>query len=158
MPTFTTVSEAPASPDATFAFICDLSRWPLFRGYGPLPGIAEASVDGNIVGPNSRIRVRNTDGSVHHEVVQAFEPGRRYVIRMELAPPVSYVMAWIEETVLLEPIAGGSGTRLRRTFVVTPRTWLTAPIAWLFGGVLLPRAVERHNRAVADALAGPQAT
>lgn len=147
MPTFTTESTLPAPPERVFAYIVDLSKWPLFTGYGPLPGIAEASVEGGTVGLGSRIRVRNTDGSVHHEVVEVFEPGRRYVIRMELAPPVSYVMASIHETVALEP--EGDGTRMRRTFVVTPRSWLTAPIAWLFGGVLLPRAVERHNAAAA---------
>lgn len=155
MPGFTTESETSASPEETFAFICDLTRWPLFRGYGPLPGIVEATVEG-AVGLGSRIRVRNTDGSVHHEVVHTFEPGRRYAIRMELAPPVSYVMAGIDETVELEPIDRGSGrpgTRLRRIFVVTPRSWLTAPVAWLFGGVLLPRAVAAHNAAVAEALA-----
>lgn len=118
MPTFTTETTLPASPAATFAFIVDLTKWPLFTGYGPLPGI-----------------------------VEAFEPGRRYVIRMQLAPPVSYVMAGIHETVELEPADGG--TRMRRTFVVTPRSWLTAPIAWFFGGMLLPRAVERHNATAA---------
>lgn len=150
MPTFTTESEAPATPEETFAFIIDLTRWPLFRGHGPLPGIVEATAEGGPVGQGTRIRVRNSDGSVHHEVVDTFEPGRRYAVHMELAPPVSYVLAGIEETVELQP--GGAGTRLRRTFVVTPRSWLTAPVAWLFGGVLLPRAVAAHNAAVAEAL------
>jgi len=147
MPTFTTNTLLPSTPAATFAFIVDLTKWPTFTGYGPLPGIVEATVEGGEVRLGSRIRVRNTDGSVHHEVVEAFEPGRRYVIRMELAPPVSYVMAAIHETVELEPADGG--TRMRRTFVVTPRAWFTAPIAWFFGGVLLPRAVERHNATAA---------
>lgn len=152
MPTFTVESEAPVTPEETFAFICDLTKWPLFRGYGPLPGIAEATVEGGgAVGPGARIRVRNTDGSVHHEVVHTFEPGRRYAVRMELAPPVSYVMAGIGETVELEASAGG--TKVRRTFVVAPRSLLTAPVAWLFGGVLLPRAVAAHDAAVAEAMA-----
>ncbi|GDX82525.1 hypothetical protein LBMAG42_43360 [Deltaproteobacteria bacterium] len=147
---FSTESNAPGSPEAAFAFICDLTRWPLFTGYGPLPGIVEATVEGAVT-LGSRIRVRNTDGSVHHEVVERFEPGRRYTIRMELNPPVSYVMASIEEDV--ELTAAASGTRIRRTFVLRPRSWFTAPIAWLFGGVLLPRAVARHNARMAAALA-----
>lgn len=147
---FSTESNAPASPEAAFAYICDLSRWPLFTGYGPLPGIVEASVEGEI-SVGSRIRVRNTDGSVHHEVVERFEPARRFALRMELSPPVSYIMASIEEDVELVAIEGG--TRIRRTFRVRPRAWFTAPIAWLFGGVLLPRAVRRHNERVAAALA-----
>lgn len=134
----------PASPAQVFAGILNLSLWPLFSGYGPLPGIVEASCEGEIR-LGSRIRVRNTDGSVHHEVVEVFEPGKRYCIRMELAPPVSYVMAGIVEQVDLEAV--GEGTRMRRTFIVTARSWFSAPVAWFFGGVLLPRAVEVHNRA-----------
>jgi hypothetical protein len=151
MPTFTIESHTPLPPAATFAFICELSRWPLFRGYGPLPGIVEASVEGGVVGLGSRIRVRNTDGSVHHEVVEVFEPPRRYAIRMELQPPVAYIMASILEEIDLE--ADGTGTRMRRRFVVTPRSGLSAPVAWLFGGVLLPKAVEAHNAAAAAAMA-----
>lgn len=151
MPTFRTVSTTPASPEATFAFICDVTRWPLFRGYGPLPAIVEATCDGP-VGLGARIRVRNSDGSVHHERVTAFEPGRLYCISMELVPPVSRVMSGIDERVELEPVEGGA--RVTRTFTSTPAAWYTAPIAWLFGGFLLRRAVEAHNAAVAEALGG----
>lgn len=151
MADFTTVSMTERSPDETFAFICDLSKWPLFRGWGPLPGIEEASLPaGETVGLGSRIRVRNSDGSIHHEVVVAFEPGRRYDIRMELAPPASYVMRRIEESVELSPVDGG--TRILRRFVTAPRSMVTTPIVWLFGGLLLRKAVERHNAAVAAAL------
>lgn len=152
MPCFTTESHLALSPAAAFAFIVDLAKWPLFSGFGPLPGIVEASVEGGVVQLGSRIRVRNTDGSVHHEVVETFEPDRRYAIRMELAPPVSFVMAGIHETITLVPAPGG--TSMRRSFVVTPRSWLTAPIAWFFGGVLLPRAVARHNAAAAASARG----
>lgn len=146
---FTVDCVAPTSPEAAFAFICDLSKWPLFTGYGPLPGIVEATVEGDVC-LGARIRVTNTDGSVHHEVVERFEPGHRYTIRMELNPPVSYVMASIAEDVELTAVEGG--TRIRRTFTVKPRSWLTAPIAWFFGGVLLPRAVARHNERVMAAV------
>jgi hypothetical protein len=151
MPTFVTESTTARSPEETFDFVCDLSKWPLFRGYGPLPGIVEASLPaGEPVALGSRIRVRNTDGTVHHEVVIAFERGRRYAVRMELAPPASYVMRSIEESVDLEPISGG--TRVVRRFATTPRSLLVSPVAWLFGGVLLRKAVEAHNSAVAAAL------
>jgi hypothetical protein len=53
MPTFTTETTLPASPAATFAFIVDLTKWPLFTGYGPLPGIVEASVDGGVLLPRA---------------------------------------------------------------------------------------------------------
>jgi hypothetical protein len=154
MPSFESTFTAARSPAEIFDLICDLSNWPLFRGYGPLPGIAEARLpEGQRVALGARIRVENTDGSVHHEVVTAFEPGRRYAVRMELSPPASYVMASIEETVELESIAGG--TRVARRFVATPRSLLAAPLAWLFGGLLLREAVARHNAAVAASLAAP---
>jgi hypothetical protein len=140
------------TPDEAFAFVVDLSRWPLFRGFGPLPGIVEATCEGPMA-LGSRVRVRNTDGSVHTEVVAGFEPGHRYAVRMELVPPASQVMASIEEEVTFEPVAGG--TRVRRRFVATPRAWFTTPLAWLFGGFLLQHAVLRHDAAVAAALGRP---
>lgn len=151
MPDFTLESTTPVSPERTFDAICDLSKWPLFRGYGPLPGIVEATLPGGgVMGLGARVRVRNSDRSVHHEVVTVFERPRRYVVRMELTPPASWVLKSIEETIELEAAPGG--TRMRRRFVVTRRSILTAPVAWLFGGVLLPRAVDAHNRAVAELL------
>lgn len=149
MPTFTTGSTVACTPDQAFAFVVDLTRWPLFRGYGPLPGIVEATCEGPLA-LGSRVRVRNTDGSVHTEVVAGFEPGRRYAVRMELAPPASRVMASIEEEVEFAPVEGG--TLVRRRFTATPRAWFTTPLAWLFGGLLLRRAVLRHDAAVAAAL------
>ena len=151
MATFTTVSTAPCPPAAAFDFICDLARWPLFRGYGPLPGIAEASLPpGESLRPGVRIRVRNSDGSVHHELVEVFEPGRRYVVRMELAPPPALLMSGIEEAVEIEPAAGGA--LIRRRFTLTPRSPLLRPLVALVA-ILLRRAVERHNADVAAALA-----
>jgi hypothetical protein len=158
MPEFVTQSETTRPPEETFDFIVDLSQWPSFRGYGPLPGIVKATLSEPVsetggAGPGlgSRIRVENTDGSVHHEVVVAFERGRLLQIRMELAPPVSYVLASIDETVELEPTP--TGTRVTRRFVVQAASVFSAPVAWLFGGVLLRRAVDAHNVAVSAQLA-----
>lgn len=151
MPSFTTTRQVAAPPETVFAIVLDLGRWPLFRGYGPLPGIAEAS----LVGParvGARIRVRNTDGSVHHEVIAHLDPPGRYAVHMELAPPVSYVFAALHEDVRLEAVNGG--TRITRTFTWRPHAWWSWPMAALFGGVLLPRAVARHDAAVAATLAG----
>ena len=150
MPTFTTSSLNGRSPAETFAFIVDLSRWPMFRGYGPLPGIVEATLEQGPWGPGARVRVRNTDGSVHHEVVRTWEPVRRYAIVMELVPPASHLMAAIEEEVVLRPEDGG--TRVLRTFRTVPRGWWTAPMVWLLTRFFLRPAVEAHDRAVAAAL------
>lgn len=148
---FVTVSATTRPPEDTFRYIVDLTQWSTFRGYGPLPGIVSASVvDGGAMALGARVRVTNTDGSVHHEVVEEFVPGRRYRIRMELGSPAHLVLARVDETVDLE--ASDAGTRVTRRFDVIPRNGFTAPIAWFVATVLLRRAVDAHNAAVADAL------
>lgn len=152
MPRFTTVTTNDATPGETFAFVIDLGRWPLFTGHGPLPGIVEASLPaGSPMGRGARIRVVNSDGSVHHEVVEAYEPGRRYAIRMELSPPASRLLWTIEEEVDFEEVDGG-GTRVVRTFRTVPCGWWTAPAVWLLTRFLLRPAVVAHDRKVAQAL------
>ncbi len=148
MPRFATVSLVPVDPERTFAAIVDLAQWPLFTGYGPLPGILAARLPpGETVQLGARIHVDDADGRHHYERVEVFEPGRRLALRMELVPPASLFMADIYEELTLEPVPGG--TRLSRTFTATPRAWYTRPFAWLFGSFLLRRAVDRHNAAVA---------
>lgn len=143
-----TSNELPIEPLAVFNTIIDLQKWKLFKGRGPLPGIAEASLPPTeVMRLGARVRVQNTDGSVHHEVVTRFEPGRCYAIRMELAAPASWVIGGIDEQVDLEPTPGG--TRVFRRFLVQPRLILTAPIAWLVTRLFLEPAVVAHDRAVA---------
>ena len=151
MASFQTRTDVATRPGLAFAHIIDLAAWPMFRGFGPVPGIVEAKlVNGTAIGPGARIRVTNTDGSVHHEVMHAFELGRHIAIQMELTPPASYVMAGIEERVDVE--AHGEGTRITRRFTVRPRWFFTAPFAWLIAHGFLHRAVARHNAAVRAAL------
>ena len=151
MPRFETRSMLPQPPAIVFGHILDLSQWPLFRGDGPLPGIVRAELAGpGPLGVGTRIRVTNTDRSVHHEVIEELVPGERYRVRMELTPPASWLMARIDETVTLSPATGG--TEISRRFDVVPRSLATAPICWLIAK-LLRRAVETHNNAVAAALA-----
>lgn len=151
MPRFETRSTLPRPPAIVFAHILDLSQWPSFRGFGPLPGIVRAALAGpGPLGLGARIRVTNTDGSVHHEVVEELVPGERYRVCMELTPPASWLMARIDEIVTLSPAP--VGTEIRRCFEVVPRSPLTTPLCWLIAK-LLRRAVEAHNRAVAKALA-----
>jgi hypothetical protein len=151
MATFVTESSNARSPEETFDFICDLTKWPLFRGWGPIPGIAEASLPaGETLALGARVRVRNTDGSVHHEVVVAFDRGKRFAVRMELGRPASYLMRHIEETVDLEAVPGG--THVRRRFTTVPRSFLTSPLVRLVGGVFLRKAVVAQDAAMANAL------
>lgn len=152
MPGFVTSSIVPRPPETVFAYIVDLDNWPSFRGWGPLPGIVRAELaDGTrqlVVG--ARVRVTNTDGSVHHEIVEELVPGRRYRVRMELGAPAAALMARIDEQVDLE--ATSQGTLVRRRFDVTARSWQTAPLAWLVAKLLLYRAVRAHDWSLADAL------
>lgn len=157
MPTFTLACDCDALPGAAFRYIETLANWSRFRGFGPLPGIAEASLPaGEEVGLGARIFVRNTDGSAHAEVVTAHEPPSRFAVRMEVAPPASAVFSWIDEEVRIE--ARGGGSRIVRRFVTRARAWWTWPLAWLVTHVLLRPAVRRHNRDVARDLSGPPAT
>lgn len=147
MPAFETTSASSAPPEAVWAFMLDTSKWTLFEGYGPIPGIVGATLDGEpAVG--KRFRVENTDGSVHHERITTFEPYTRYAVTMEVAPPVSWVLAGVDETVWLEPTPAG-GTRIRRRFDVRPAGFWAWPWTWVIARFLLPRAVERHNAASA---------
>lgn len=150
MPSFVTQSENRRSPAETFAYITTLANWSSFRGHGPLPAIVRASAT-EPLRLGTRVRVENSDGSVHHEVVTAFEPDRRYSTRMELVPPASYLMKHIHEDVVLTPM--DAGTQVTRRFETVPRSWFTAPLVALMTFVLLRPAVRKHDRAVAAALA-----
>lgn len=153
MPTFTTQTTLACAPDAVFALIVDLSKWPMFRGAGPVPGIVSAeATDGAPLAKGSRVRVTNTDGSVHHEVVVDFVHAQRYHVAMEVRPPASRVLAGIEERVELAPGPGG-GTEMTRTFVLTPASRLASPIASMVSW-FLARAVRKHDEAVRVALGG----
>lgn len=153
VPCFTTIARSPAAPAEVFRTIITLANWPTFTGFGPLPGIVEASLPpGEAMRLGARVRVRNTDGSVHHEVVTAWEPGARYAVRMELSPPASWLMRGIDEDIRLDPDEGG--TRVTRRFTTHARGWWTWPVAWLVTHLLLKRAVRRHDRAVVRSHAG----
>lgn len=148
MARFTTCDELPSPPSVVFGGIVDLTKWSAFQGWGPLPGIREATLpEGEQVGLGSRIRVLNTDGSVHHEVVRTFEPYERYSVVMELSPPASYLMDRIEEDIELTETPTG-GTRMTRVFTTFPRSVMTAPLVWLITHFLLHKAVIRHNQII----------
>ena len=140
---FTTTTEFAATPDAVFRYITDLRNWSRFPGAGVLPGIAEAVLPtGEEIGPGARVRVRNTDGSVHHERVTRFEPPEHFAIVMELTSAAAFVMKRIEEEIRLSATA--EGTRMQRTFRLVPRSPFTIPMTFIIR-LLLRRAVLAHN-------------
>lgn len=145
MPAFTTVSVVPQPPEVVFEVITSTTWWPLFTGYGPMPGIAHAEPgDGLPMHLGSVVEVTNTDGSRHQEVVTALEVPRLYAIEMRLPASARIVLSTVRERVEIEPYADGS--RITRRFEVVPRSWLTWPAALLLAQLLLRPAVERHNR------------
>jgi hypothetical protein len=75
--TFTCREILPLAPEEIAEQILDLTKWPEFRGYGPIPGIRSAEYETktpNVVG--SRIRVSNLDGSSHVEEIVEYRPIR----------------------------------------------------------------------------------
>ena len=80
--------------------ILDLTKWPDFHGYGPLPGIKAAEFEvktPDIVG--SRIRVTNQDGTSHVEEIVEWQPTHRIRLHMkEFSLPLSRLATWFVET------------------------------------------------------------
>ena len=64
----------PLRPNEIAEQVLDITNWPDFEGYGPLPGNTSAEFEvrtPEFVG--SRIRVENTDGSSHVEEIVEWE-------------------------------------------------------------------------------------
>jgi hypothetical protein len=148
---FTTVTEIAASADRAFACVAEPARWPSFVGFALVPGIARGEPSELPQRAGTRIRLENVDGSRFEETVTAFEPGRRYAVRVHLEPPGSWFMRGIDETFDFEPTAAGS--RLVRTLAIEPRGAWAAPLALLFAHLLLKVAVRRHDMNIAAAAA-----
>lgn len=128
--------------------ITDLSRWPEFSGYGPLPGIAGAAYESrtdDMVG--SRIRVTNADGSSHVEAIIRWVPGGAVAMKMhDFTPPLSRLATHFIEEWAFEP--RGAGTLVTRRFELYPRSAATRPFLWLIS-LLFRRAIARHLKEMA---------
>jgi hypothetical protein len=98
--TFSCTDMLPLAPDEIARQILDLTNWPGFTGYGPLPGIRAAVFEARppaVVG--TRIKVTNTDGSSHVEEVVEWEPDRRLRLNMkDFSPPLSRLATGFVET------------------------------------------------------------
>ena len=68
--TFTCEETLLLAPEDIARQILDLTKWPDFKGYGPVPGIKVAEFEVQTPGiVGSRIRVTNQDGSSHVEEI-----------------------------------------------------------------------------------------
>lgn len=127
------------------AGIADLSRWPEFGGYGPLPGIARAEYEtrGQEM-TGARIRVHNRDGSSHVETVERWQPPARIVLRLhDFTPPLSRLATHFVEEWTFDGSAATGGTTVTRRLDLHPRSPLARPALWLIAR-LMRRALARH--------------
>jgi polyketide cyclase/dehydrase/lipid transport protein len=125
--------------------ILDLTKWPDFHGYGPMPGIKAAEFEIrtlDIVG--SRIRVTNQDGSSHVEEIVEWQPTQRIRLHMkEFSPPLSRLATWFVETWDFERV--GNETKVTRSFELYAKSLLAWPVLWLIS-FMLKKAIARHLR------------
>ena len=89
--TFTCEATLLLGPEEIARQILDLTKWPDFHGYWPIPGIKVAEFDVQtpcIIG--TRIRVTNLDGSSHVEEIVEWQPDHRIRLEMkEFSAPLS---------------------------------------------------------------------
>lgn len=145
--TFACHETLPLAPEEIAEQILDLTKWPEFRGWGPLPGIKSAEFETrtpNVVG--SRIRVSNLDGSSHVEEIVEWQPDRRLRLQMEeFSKPLSRLATGFVETWEFERV--GHETKTVRSFELNSKSMLTKPALWLIS-FFLKRAIARHLREI----------
>ena len=133
------------APEDVARHILDLTKWPDFHGYGPLPGIKAAEFEvktPDIVG--SRIRVTNLDGSSHIEEIIEWQPTQRIRLQMkEFSLPLSRLATWFVETWDFERV--GNETKVTRSFEMNAKSLLAWPVLWVIS-FMLKRAIARNLR------------
>ena len=133
------------APEDVARQILDLTKWPDFHGYGPLPGIKTAEFEvrtPDIMG--SRIRVTNQDGSSHVEEIVEWQPTQRIRLQMkEFSLPLSRLATWFVETWDFERV--GNKTKVIRSFEMNAKSILAWPVLWMIS-FMLKKAIARHLR------------
>ena len=141
--TFTCDETLPLAPEDIARQILDLTKWPDFHGYGPIPGIKAAEFDVQtpaVVG--TRFRVTNLDGSSHVEEIVEWQPDHRLRLQMkEFSSPLSRLATWFEET--WEFKRTGNETHVTRSFRLQARSVLAWLLLWVVS-FFLKRAIVRH--------------
>ena len=133
------------APEDVARQILDLTKWPDFHGYGPIPGIKAAEFEVQTPGiVGSRIRVTNQDGSSHVEEIVEWQPTQRIRLHMkEFSPPLSRLATWFVETWDFERV--GNETKVTRSFELNAKSLLAWPVLWMIS-FMLKRALARHLR------------
>ena len=143
--TFTCEDTLPLAPEVIARQILDLTKWPEFQGYWPIPGIKVAEFDVQTPGiVNSRIRVTNLDGSSHVEEIVEWQPDQRIRLQMrEFSPPLSRLATRFEET--WEFQRTGNETHVTRSFRLHAKSALARLLLWVLS-FFLKWAIARHLR------------
>jgi hypothetical protein len=143
--TFTCDETLPSAPEDIARQILDMTKWPDFHGYGPIPGIQAAEFEVRTPGVvGTRIRVTNRDGSSHVEEVVEWQPDQRVRLEMnEFSPPLSRLASRFEET--WEFQRTDNGTHVTRSFHLHARSFLARLLLRVIS-FFLKRAVARHLR------------
>jgi hypothetical protein len=143
--TFTCTEALSLPPEDIARQIFDLTKWPDFHGYGPIPGIKVARFEVQTPGiVGSRIRVTNLDGSSHLEEIIEWQPDHRIRLEMkEFSPPLSRLATGFEET--WEFKRTGNETYVTRSFHVYAKSVL-ARLPLRVISFFLKRAIARHLR------------
>ena len=143
--TFTCEETLLLPPEDIARQILDLTKWPEFHGYGPIPGIKVAEFDVQmpcIFG--TRIRVNNLDGTSHIEEIVEWQPDHRIRLEMkEFSPPLSRLATRFEET--WEFKRTGNETHVARSFRLHAKSLLSRLPLWVIS-FFLKRAILRHLR------------
>jgi len=141
----------PVDRERLFDFTNNASNFVSFVGFGPVPGIRQASYE--TPGQprlGSRRRILKTDGTEHLEEIVAFDPPLRHVSRVTgLSPPFSWLVLSGEDDWKFEESSGG--TVVERTFAFELTSPLAAMAAFPLLHLFMRPAVRRDFRNIAKA-------
>lgn len=132
--------------EQAFAEVTSPDNLDTFVGFGPIPGILEATVEGeDALGEGAVLRVRNTDGSTHRERIEVLEPPSRYRIRIfDFDSAFRHLVDHAIEQ--LDFSRYGGRTAIAREFRFTLKTTLLAPAAYLLlHGFFGPALTRNYN-------------
>jgi hypothetical protein len=130
------------TPEMVGLQMLQLENWRQFDGYGPLPGIKEASFrkkTDEIIG--TQIAVKNRDGSSHIEEITAWLPGDIVLEMKEFSAPLSRMATHFIERWTFTKV--DSRYQVCRSFLMHPRGLMGSLVLRVIAP-LMKRAVDKH--------------